>query len=143
MEGGWGVNLRGGSFAIENEYLRVAFDKTTGGIISFVDKRTGREFADPDEPMAMLEYVLERPQGGSAWIFGDTQARDYPLEVVAFGAKAEDGWQMDAHSSSPHVATAAAKVHINDSRFSVTFHLKAGQPWLDVTVAGRWLEHGG
>jgi alpha-mannosidase len=142
MEGGWGVNLRDGAFSIENEFLKVAFDRSNAGIISFLDKRTGREFADPEKPMGMLEYVMERPQGGSAWIFGDTMHTEYPLQVEAFGAKAEDGWQMDVKSSSPHVATAAAKVRVGGSTFTVTFQLKTGQPWLEVSVAGRWLERG-
>lgn len=142
MEGGWGVNLRGGSYVIENEFLRVAFSKDTAGIVSFVDKRSGREFVDPDAPMAMLEYVLERPQSGSAWIFGDTQRRDEALEVVAFGAHMDDRWRSDASGSSPHVASAAAKVKVGQSHFTITFELNSGQPWLDVTVAGRWLERG-
>lgn len=142
MEGGWGVNLRGGSYVLENEYLRVGFDKTTAGIIEFVDKRTGKNLASATEPMALLEYVLERPQSGSSWIFGDTQRRDYPLEVEGFGHNIGPDWVIDAKANSPHVATAQARVLAGGSKVSIVFQLKAGQPWLDITVSTRWVEQG-
>lgn len=142
-EGGEGVNVRGGSFALENEYLTVGFDKSTGGIIQFLDRRTGRNLADPDRPMALLEYVLERPQSGSAWIIGETQTRQCPLEVVSFGGGDRGGWTVRSQHNAPHVARAEAVVKVANSTFAVTFELKAGQPWLDIAIAGQWLERGG
>jgi hypothetical protein len=42
---------------IENEYLHVAVDPTTGGLTSVRDKRTGRELVDRSAPYALNEYL--------------------------------------------------------------------------------------
>jgi alpha-mannosidase len=36
-----------------------------------------------------------------------------------------------------------AQLKLNDSPITVTYALKAGQPWLEITVQARWVERGG
>ena len=137
------VNLPSGALEMENEFLKVIFDKKSGGIISLLDKRTGKDVADPANPIGVLEYTLERPQGGSAWILGAPGKTVCPLELTSFGAGTPGVWNTDVSAEGPYVASACAKGKIGDSTFTVTYQLKAGQPWVDITVETRWVERGG
>jgi alpha-mannosidase len=120
-------------FTLENEFIFTSFSRRTGGIVRFVDKAAGVNLAVPADPAALLEYVLERPHGGTAWVIGDIQAVECPLEP--------DSLALD--HKGPHVATLVAKLKVKDSTATVTYALKAGQPWLDVAVQVRWVERGG
>jgi len=122
-----------GGCGMENEHLSVAFDKLTGGIISLVDKGTGRDLADGSQPMGVLEYVLERAGAMSAWVIGDTQRCVCPLELESFGPGL----------SGPNVASVVAKLKVNESTISVTYTLRADEPWLEIDVSAMWVERGG
>jgi alpha-mannosidase len=137
------VNLPAGELVIENEFLKVVFDKRSGGIISLVDKRTGKDVADPANPLAVLDYTLERPQNGSAWILGAPEKTVSPVELTSFGVGTPGEWSTDTRTNGPFIASVCAKGKIGDSTFTVTYQLKAGQPWVDVTVDTRWVERGG
>ena len=121
-----------GPFSLENEHLSVLFDRTTGGVVRFLDKRSGRDLASPEAPIALVEYVLERPRGMSAWIIGDVLERRCPLGLES----------LQAQETGPHVASIVAKARLNDSTLAVTYALAAGQPWLDIKVEAMWLERG-
>jgi alpha-mannosidase len=128
-----GVNSPFGRLELENDLVKVCFDRKSGGITSLVLKATGEEFADPQNPLGVLEYVLERPVGMSAWILGDVQSRRSDLEVEA----------VDLLSWGPHVAQVQVKVKVTaDSRFTVIYELHAGSPAVVVAVDGTWLERG-
>ncbi len=118
--------------SLENEYLAVAFDPATGGVARLLDKASGRDLADPASPLGVLEYVLERPWGMSSWVIAPPQQREYPLAV-----------QSLKHTlAGPYAAAVEAKLKVNDSDLTVTYTLKAGQPWLEIDVQARWVEIG-
>ena len=134
--GAWfrsGERMPEGEFVLESECLSVRFDKASGGIIRLVDKTTGCDLATPADPLGLLEYIVERPRGMSAWIIGDPKSCTFPLELESFGPEL----------TGPYVATMVAKLKVKDSSATITYALKAGQPWLDITVQVRWLERGG
>ncbi|MEN6575049.1 MAG: hypothetical protein ABFD90_01810, partial [Phycisphaerales bacterium] len=60
--GSTGVDLRSDpqTGIIENEHLRITLDPARGGIRSVVDKRTGRELADPRSDYVLGQYLYER-----------------------------------------------------------------------------------
>jgi len=120
--------------AIENEFLLAVFDRNTGGVTRLVDKTTGRDLADADNPLGLLEYVLERPGGMSAWTIHDRQKRICPLEITAFKPR--------RFEQGPHVGSMVATMKLNDSTFDVTYTLKAGQRQLEIVVSANWLERG-
>ena len=120
-------------FTLENEFISAAFCRRTGGLVRLLDKATGVDLAVPADPAAILEYYLERPHGGTAWVIGDIQARQCPLALEALALDLK----------GPHLATLVAKLKVKDSSATITYALKAGQPWLDVAVQVRWLERGG
>ncbi len=127
-----GVNLATGKIELENELVKVAFCRRTGGITSLLLKAGGIEFADPAHPLGVLELIQERPVGMSAWILGDVASRrDLELESV------------EVVHWGPHMAAVQAKVKVSaDSKFTVTYELHAGSPAVVVHVDGWWLEKG-
>jgi alpha-mannosidase len=45
---------------IENRFLKVTLDRARGGIVSIVEKKTGRELVEPAAPHAFGQYLYER-----------------------------------------------------------------------------------
>jgi len=121
------------SYAMENEFTAVDFDPVSGGITKLVDKTTGKNLASPENPLGVLEYILERPGPMSSWVIHTPQERVCPVKLESFEKKLR----------GPHLATVVAKGKINDSTFTITYALKAGQPGLEITVATQWVERGG
>ena len=127
---GW-VNQNATSRELENDLMRVTFDRHTGGIASLVLKATGDDLVQRGQQLGVLEYVLERACGMSAWVLGDVQQRA-ALEVEAL--------EVTAHG--PHVATMQAKAKINGSRFTVAYTIRTGSPVVEIAVTGTWVEIG-
>jgi alpha-mannosidase len=117
---------------VENEYLSVKFDRLTGGIVQLIDKRTGLDLADPEDPMGTLEYVLERPGSMSAWFIHDPKKIAYPLELDS----------LEVVRNDRYLASIQAETRLNQSVISIIYTLKAGEPWLEITVEAFWLERG-
>jgi len=118
---------------LANEFLAVRFDPSTGGVVQLLDKASGRDLAGRADPAGVLEYVLERPAGMSAWVIAPAAERKSPLTVHA----------LRHVQHGPYAASVEAKLKVHDSAITVTYTLKAGQPWLEVHVAARWVERGG
>jgi alpha-mannosidase len=100
--------------------------------VQLVDKATGLDLATPADPLALLELLVERPRGMSAWVIGDTMSRTRPLALHALAVE-----------SSPYVATLVAKAKVRASDLTLRYSLEAAQPWLEVEVEANWLERGG
>ena len=72
---------------IENAFFKLTLDPARGAITSLVDKRTGREWLDPAEPLGLGRYLNER--------FTFEQTLDYTVAYQggrafkSFGAKGE------------------------------------------------------
>jgi alpha-mannosidase len=126
-EGGWDE----ATLAMENEFLSVAFDPTTGGVSQLVDKATGCNLADPANPLGVLEFVMERTSS-TAWVIANPSQRICPLKMMT----------MEPSAKGPHIASVVGKFKLNDSTLTVTYSLKAGQPGLEIAVTGQWLERG-
>jgi alpha-mannosidase len=117
---------------LENEFLAVEFDPLTGGVLKLLDKKSGRDLADPAHPLGVLEYVVERPYGMSAWVISDIQELGYPLQV----------YSLKDTQHGPFQASVEAKLKVRSSDATVTYTLKAGQPWLEIAIQVRWVEIG-
>ncbi len=126
------VKLIKEALGFENEFLKVCFDRLTGGIIQLVDKKSGLDLADRDNPMGVLEYILERPGAMSAWVIQDPKARICPLELDA----------LKVVRFNPYAATVQAEAKLNQSEITITYTLKTGRPWLEISVDAFWLERG-
>ena len=120
-----------GGYGMENEHLIVELDPMSGGIVRLVDKSTGKDLANPADPMGVLELAYERHGGMTAWIIYDTYEKSSP-EIPT----------LHRRHSGPWVCSIEAKTKIANSDVTITYTLKAGQPWVEVAVQTRWVEIG-
>jgi alpha-mannosidase len=120
------------TLALENDRLSLVFDRLSGGLIQCLDKASGRDLASAANPAAVLEYFVERPHRGTAWIIGDLKSRTGPLPLDYMG--------MDQRG--PYVATIVSRLKIGQSEITITHALKHGHPGLEITLQARWLERG-
>ena len=127
-----GQPIVGKLYRLENEHILATFDTFTGGIVHLVDKASGIDLAAPDHPMAVLEYVLERHILVPSCVVGETQRRVYPIEVSS---------QAPVHRG-PCVASLRTTASFGQSRFELTYTLRAGARQLDIDLRMTWLEVG-
>ena len=108
------AGLRCGGRSLENEHIRVTFDKETGGISVFYDKGAGRELAAA--PMARA-VVVDDTQN-------DTWAHNvftFDKELGAFGAP-----EITLTESGPLRGAVRVRTRYNNSELTQTFYLTAG-----------------
>ena len=68
-------------YVLENEYVRAVFDPMTAALLSFVDKKTGREHINP-QPGGLLRYIEEdTSRGMSSWRVGRHRS-DTPVTAM-------------------------------------------------------------
>ncbi|HEX2950099.1 MAG TPA: glycoside hydrolase family 38 C-terminal domain-containing protein, partial [Armatimonadota bacterium] len=94
---------------LENEYLIVEIEETSGTIVHLLDKRSGVDLVPPGERMALLEYILESPDGMSAWNIGQTSATQRLL----------DGATIQCLHAGPYLATIRITRAFQDSTISM------------------------
>ncbi len=117
---------------MENEFFKVQVEASSGAIISLWDKSQGVELVPKGGRLGLLEYVLEAPHVMTSWIMGQ------PLEVRPFLS----GASVEYLRNGPQQCAVRVQHKLNDSTFSLTIALSAGQPRLDFTLDVHWLERG-
>lgn len=118
--------------AMENEYLRVEFDRATGGVRSLYDKERRKEMVAPGAALGVLEFACERARSMSAWILGDTGIREVPRDVAG----------IRVTQRGPYVASVETRVRVASSEVSVTYTLQAGSRLMEIAVQTLWVERG-
>jgi len=116
---------------LENEFLRLEVDPTTGGISSLSDKQTGNQLLGATPAPLPVEYVVERPHGMTAWLV-DHSGPPEPLEVTGLQRKL----------GGPYKASLDVRVKIHESEFVLTYELRAGDPKLYLHLEGTWFQRG-
>jgi alpha-mannosidase len=122
-----------GPEGLENEMVRVLIDPTSGGIASFVDKRTDRRLiqAQGTAP-SLLRYAVERPRHMSAW------------EIEHTGPEVEPSVRRIARKvDGVYACTVEVSMRIGQSDVVLTYELRHGDPNLYVHLRATWLERGG
>ncbi|MFH1007024.1 MAG: glycoside hydrolase family 38 C-terminal domain-containing protein [Candidatus Latescibacterota bacterium] len=123
---------KGGSHVLENGLIQVSFDPLTGGIAHLIDRRTGVDLAVEGNPMASLEYAVERPHGMTAWVIGDLAQSTCPLSA------ATSNWG----EVGPYHGTVKNTYKINNSLVTVDTTIKEGDPRVEIVIKTVWLERG-
>jgi len=60
------------SYILENEHLKVIFDRRTGAIVSLMDKANRQEIVTPDRPAAVFRFIEEdESRGMTSWVVGN------------------------------------------------------------------------
>ena len=129
----WGERIRmPKACTMENEHLQAEIDYATGGIKRLVDKSTGRDVVCSCEPMAVLEYMLERPRGMSAWVIHDPM-ECCPVQVVS----------VNMTQNGPYLAAVEVKCKVKESTITAVYTVRAGVPYVELSLDVNWLEMGG
>ncbi|MEW6755164.1 MAG: glycoside hydrolase family 38 C-terminal domain-containing protein, partial [Candidatus Latescibacterota bacterium] len=118
---------------LENEHLLVEIDPTSGAIVRLVDKDSAVEVVQPERPAAVLEYLVERPHGMTAWLVQHQGAPSQTPKLCDLRRVVE----------GPHVAALEASFRIGDSDFTVRYEVRAGERRLHLLLRGTWCERGG
>lgn len=120
-----------GPEGIENEYLRLELDGTTGAIVRLVDRHSGQSLVELPQSTAGLQIGTERPRPMSAWNVEQVTAWEQPhllsLTYVTTGL-----WKTAVE----------LKMRARESDFTVVYELRAGDPTLYVHITGLWMERG-
>lgn len=118
-----------GPEGLANEFLEVHIDTTHGGIRSLRHKATGVDLVVNAE--SILEYVIERPRGMSAWQIEHHGTAETPRVL-----------NIRRETEGPYVSAIAVDVEVSQSRFTIRYRLEATDPRLYIEVSGIWFERG-
>ena len=140
--------LADGADFIENEFFRIALDRSRCGIRSVICKQTGRELVNTESPYALGQYLYER--------FDADQASRFTRAYVTSPSSGENishgKPNLPSAKTNPYCAATAQQATLELSRnaISVTavlnaaprgiiadatqlrIRLYAGQPWVDL-----------
>lgn len=106
---------------LENRFLKLAIDPTSGVIRSLVDKRTGRELTDPSGGHAMGQYLYER--------FDANQVADYVKAYV----KIKASWAIN-ELGKPQMPPASAMPYLAVSPTNGKLEIEPGATCTTATV---------
>ncbi len=121
-----------GPEGLENEFLRVELDPTTGGITRLVRKQGNQVLVDRPTAEPLLSFAVERPRGMSAWQINHVMPAEQPVLV-----------SLTRETDGPYAASLAAKYRIRSSELTLTYRMFASDPLLRLTIDGTWFERGG
>jgi len=121
----------GSGWILENDLTRAHVGSHTGAVHSLLDKKSGMDVVDPADPIGALEFGIERPHGGTAWVHADWGRFQRPVIE-----------RTRTSASGPYIARVSVDWHINESKFTTTYEMRHGDPNLYISLEGLWLERG-
>ena len=116
---------------LENEAFRLTLDPVTGGIRSLLEKKSGLALIAPEAPVPLLEYLIERPHGMSAWSIEHGAEGPKP-KLIALQRKSAGPWK----------AAIDLKYQIAESEMTLTLEARADDPRLCIHLNGTWFQRG-
>jgi alpha-mannosidase len=117
----------------ETDFFKVKFDMTTGGIISLIDKRSGKEYVKAGGQLNKLRIYLEDKKGGmKSWSINKI-IKEEDVTNVASVKVVENG---------PVRACVETVKTWGKSRFLERTYLYRSYPRIDYDLEVRWLETG-
>ena len=119
------------SYNIENEYLDVIVDSSTGSLISVIDKETGYDFVREGEAIGEIEYQIEQSNIMPAWCISNKKYR-----------QALDTGDSEILYNGPNKVTIRTKFKIENSEIALDTSLSRGSRQVDFKVYTRWMELG-
>lgn len=123
--------VNGGNI-IENEFFTVKVDQKSGTITSIFDKKVKREVIASGQSGSLLQILMEKPHGMSAWDIG-------PISKTIDLDKAESVNMVENNSVQKVIRV---RHKFNKSSFTQDIILHAGVPRIDVKLTADWQEKG-
>ncbi|MHB0999133.1 MAG: alpha-mannosidase [Armatimonadota bacterium] len=117
---------------IENEFFAVKVDAKSGTISSIYDKKAKREVMKNGDNSSLLQILMEKPHGMSAWDIGPISKTESLNTAVSV-----EPLYNGVTSSAIRV-----KHKFNKSSFSQDIILHAGVPRIDIKFNADWQEIG-
>ena len=117
---------------IENQFFRVRVDPDLGVIQSIYDKVNARHAMPPDGASALLQILLEKPHGMSAWTIGETVGHE---DLVG-------NTDVTLVDCGPTEATVMFDHQYGKSQFTQEVTLYDAVPRIDLRVTADWQELG-
>jgi len=114
--------------SVENQFLKVTFDKEQGTIASIYDKINKRQVLPAGGKGALLQALFEDPHGMSAWNVGRIVKQE---DVLGKG-------ETVMMTSGPTKATISLDHDFANSHFVFEFTLYDAVPRLDIHVTADW-----
>jgi alpha-mannosidase len=122
-------------FQLENEYLRIQIDPTTGDLSSLWDKTAQREVLSG--PGNQLQAFRDQGQYWDAWNIDPNYAA-HPLLPAQLMAICQG--DRSPESCSGLTSTVSVQRQIGDSIFHQTYRLTTGVPYLEIATTVDWQE---
>jgi len=117
-------------YVLENEYVKAVFDPMTAALVSFVDKKTGREHII-SEPGGLLRYIEEdTSRGMSSWRVGRHMS-DVPVKAMKM-----------SDLSGALVRRFNFDATVKNSKLNVTVSLDKNARHIKYSVTCGWREFG-
>jgi len=116
---------------LENEWIRLELNPSTGGIRSLQHKPSQTLVISPPQEAAPFEFVVERPHGMTSWLVDHTGPVQHP-EVLS----------LKRRLSGPYKATIDVRLRVRESEFTLTYELRRGDPTVYLHLQGTWVERG-
>ena len=129
--GAWRTRLSP-DYTLENEFLRVRLDPSSGGIASLLDKRTDREWTPNGKLTGVLQYCIEDNSGMTAWVIGAFLKREDLL----------DSGTLKKTQNGPYVQTFRWTRTINETTIALDITLRLGIPRVEFRLHVDWREIG-
>lgn len=129
--GSW--RLRDASdYSMENEFLRVQLNPASGGLVSLLDKQSGRQWVPDGEQAGILQYSIEANIGMSAWVIGQFMTQEDLLS----------GGVLKPVHKGPYVQSFRWTRSIGASTVELEIILRQGLPRVDFRLRVDWREMG-
>jgi len=120
-----------GMYTIENEFLTLTLDTSTGSLISVIDKETGFDYVRAGEGLGEVEYQIEQGNDMPAWALGEIKYR----EVLDKGTS-------KIVEKGPNKVIVRTDFEVSKSMVSLETSLSRGSRNIDFKLRTRWLEVG-
>jgi len=131
MLGSW-RQIQPSSYVLENEYLCARLDPASGGLVSLVDKRGGREWVPEGELSGILQYNIEAHEGMTAWVIGQFLTRE----------DLRDGGHLVQVHRGPYVHAYRWTRTVRQSKLELDIVLRQGSPQIEYRLQVDWREMG-
>ena len=117
---------------LENEHLKATFDTQSCSLVSLVDKASGQELVDPQQP-AVFRRIQEDVQEMTAWVVG----RYKTVQPITEGVRL-----LKQDTAGPLRGSFTYEVYSGASKLTVTVSLRAGSRRLEFDTDCDWHEIG-
>lgn len=125
--------IRSEGTTVENQYFRVSVDPKRGLVTSIYDKSAGREVLPNGARAGLLQILLEKPHGMSAWSIGE----------IAGSEDLTGDSEVVLTDCGPAKATISFDHRYGKSQFTQEIALYDDVPRIDLRITADWQEIGG